>query len=174
MRATLENVLAAHGLQAGRDYTVADTPFTESLPALNSGTVDAAAQVIGVPATPLRDALTQARLKLLPLDPTAIKTLTAADDALMPLDIAAGTYPNQRESIPTVGMAALLLTTADLTRDEALVIVRAVYVTGQDLLAAGSAQGAQVGLATARLGLTVPLHDGAQEGLAKLEQGKPH
>ncbi|WP_190278635.1 TAXI family TRAP transporter solute-binding subunit [Achromobacter insolitus] len=174
VRATLENVLAAHGLQAGRDYTVVDTPFTESLPALNSGTVDAAAQVIGVPATPLRDALTQARLKLLPLDPAAIKTLTAADDALMPLDIAAGTYPNQRESIPTVGMAALLLTTADLTRDEALVIVRAVYVTGQDLLAAGSAQGAQVGLATARLGLTVPLHDGAQEGLAKLEQGKPH
>jgi TRAP transporter TAXI family solute receptor len=167
-------VLAAHGLQAGRDYTVADTPFTESLPALNSGKVDAAAQVIGVPATPLRDALTQARLKLLPLDPAAIKTLTGAEDnALMPLDIAAGTYPNQTEPISTVGMAALLLTTADLTRDEALVIVRAVYVTGQDLLAAGSAQGAQVGLATARRGLTVPLHDGAQEGLAKLEQAKP-
>jgi len=174
VRATLETVLAAHGLQAGRDYTVADTPFTESLPALNSGKVDAAAQVIGVPATPLRDALTQARLKLLPLDPAAIKTLTGAEDnALMPLDIAAGTYPNQTEPISTVGMAALLLTTADLTRDEALVIVRAVYVTGQDLLAAGSAQGAQVGLATARRGLTVPLHDGAQEGLAKLEQAKP-
>jgi TRAP-type uncharacterized transport system substrate-binding protein len=70
-------------------------------------------------------------------------------------------------------MAALLLTTADLTRDEALTIVRAVYLTGQDLLAAGSAQGAQVSVATARRGLTVPLHDGAQEGLAALEHGKP-
>ncbi|RAP60596.1 TRAP ABC transporter substrate-binding protein [Achromobacter sp. HZ01] len=173
VRATLEAVLAAHGLQAGRDYQVADTPFAASLPALNSGSVDAAAQVIGVPATPLRDALTQARLKLLPLDPAAIKALTAADSSLMPLDIVAGTYPNQVEAIPTVGMAALLLTTADLTRDEALVIVRAVYSTGQDLLAAGSTQGSQVSIATARRGLTVPLHDGAQEGLTELEKAKP-
>ena len=173
VRATLEAVLAAHGLQSGRDYAVANTPFAASLPALNSGAVDAAAQVIGVPATPLRDALTQARLKLLPLDPAAIKALTASDSSLMPLDIAAGTYPNQTEPIPTVGMAALLLTTADLTRDEALVIVRAVYLTGQDLLAAGSTQGAQVSIANARRGVTVPLHDGAQEGLAALEHGKP-
>ena len=68
---------------------------------------------------------------------------------------------------------ALLLTTADLTRDEAFVIVRAVYLTGQDLLAAGSTQGAQVSIANARRGVTVPLHDGAQEGLAALEHGKP-
>jgi len=173
VRATLENVLAAHGLQAGRDYKVADTPFAASLPALQAGTVDAAAQVIGVPATPLRDALTQAKLKLLPLDPAAIKSLTKADADLMPLEIAAGTYPNQPEPIPTIGTAALLLTTANLTRDEALMVVRAVYQTGQDLLAAGSTQGAQVSVANARRGLTVPLHDGAEEGLAALEHAKP-
>jgi TRAP transporter TAXI family solute receptor len=173
VRATLENVLAAHGLQAGRDYKIADTPFAASLPALQAGTVDAAAQVIGVPATPLRDALTQAKLKLLPLDPAAIKSLTKADADLMPLEIAAGTYPNQPEPIPTIGTAALLLTTANLTRDEALMVVRAVYQTGQDLLAAGSTQGAQVSVTNARRGLTVPLHDGAEEGLAALEHAKP-
>ncbi|KNE25302.1 TAXI family TRAP transporter solute-binding subunit [Achromobacter spanius] len=174
VRATLEAVLAAHGLQPGRDYTVADTPFATSLPALNAGTVDAAAQVIGVPATPLRDALTQAQLKLLPLDPAAIKSLTASNSDLMPLEIAAGTYPNQSAPVTTVGTAALLLTTANLTRDEALVVVRAVYQTGQDLLAAGSTQGAQVSVANARRGLSVPLHDGAEEGLAGLEHAKPH
>ncbi|WMD22493.1 TAXI family TRAP transporter solute-binding subunit [Achromobacter seleniivolatilans] len=172
-RATLEMVLAAHGLQAGRDYKVADTPFAAALPALQSGGVDAAAQVIGVPATPLRDALIPAQLKLLPLDAAVIKTLTTENSALMPLDIAAGTYPNQPERVPTVGMAALMLTTTDLTRDEALLVVRAVYQTGQDLLAAGSAQGSQVSVATARRGLTVPLHDGAEEGIAGLEHAKP-
>ncbi|KAG1252030.1 hypothetical protein G6F65_018092 [Rhizopus arrhizus] len=125
VRAPLEAVLAAHGLQAGRDYTVVDTPYAASLPALNAGNVDAAAQVIGVPATPLRAALPQARLKLLPLDPAAVKTLAANESELMPLEIAAGTYPNQPDPIPTIGTAALLLTTADLTRDEALVVVRA-------------------------------------------------
>lgn len=172
VRATLETVLAAHGLQAGRDYQVADTAFAASLPALRSGAVDAAAQVIGVPATPLRDALIPAQLKLLPLDPAAIKALTAGDSALMALDIAAGTYPNQPERIPTVGTAALMLTTADFTRDEALAVVRTVYQAGQDLLAAGSAQGAQVSAATARRGLTVPLHEGAEEAIAELEHAK--
>lgn len=173
VRATLEAVLAAHGLQPGRDYEAVPTPFTASLPALNAGLIDAAAQVIGIPATPLRDALTQAHLKLLPLDPAAVKTLAAQDNALMPLEIAAGTYPNQSEPVATIGTAALLLTTSDLTRDEALQVVRAVYQTGQDLLAAGSAQGAQVNIANARRGLTVPLHDGAEEGLAALENAKP-
>ena len=94
VRATLERVLAAHGMQAGRDYMVIDTPFSASLPALNAGDLDAAAQVIGVPATPLRDALAQAKLQLLPLDPAAIKALSAGEDGvLMPIDIAAGTYP---------------------------------------------------------------------------------
>jgi len=103
----------------------------------------------------------------------AVKTLAAQDNALMPLEIAAGTYPNQSEPVATIGTAALLLTTSDLTRDEALQVVRAVYQTGQDLLAAGSAQGAQVNIANARRGLTVPLHDGAEEGLAALENAKP-
>ena len=173
VRATLQTVLAAHGMQAGRDYQVSDTPFVAALPLLRSGAVDAAAQVIGVPATPLRDALIPAQLKLLPLDADAIKTLTSGNSVLMPLDIAAGTYPNQQERIPTVGMAALMLTTTDLTRDEALVVVRAVYQAGQDLLAAGSTQGSQVSAATARLGLSVPLHDGAEEGIAQLEHAKP-
>ncbi|MGE8670102.1 MAG: TAXI family TRAP transporter solute-binding subunit [Achromobacter mucicolens] len=173
VRETLQTVLAAHGLQAGRDYKVSDSPFVAALPLLHAGTVDAAAQVIGVPATPLRDALIPAQLKLLPLDPDAIKTLTSGDSVLMPLDIAAGTYPNQAQHIPTVGVAALMLTTTDLTRDEALVVVRAVYQAGQDLLAAGSTQGSQVSAATARLGLSVPLHDGAEEGIAQLEHAKP-
>lgn len=173
VRATLQTVLAAHGLQAGRDYQVSDTPFVAALPLLHAGAVDAAAQVIGVPATPLRDALIPAQLKLLPLDPGAIKTLTSGDSVLMALDIAAGTYPNQPERIPTVGMAALMLTTTDLTRDEALVVVRTVYQAGQDLLAAGSTQGSQVSAATARLGLSVPLHDGAEEGIAQLEHATP-
>ena len=54
-----------------------------------------------------------------------------------------------------------------------LLLAHAAHVVADEPEEVGG-QGAQVGLATARLGLTVPLHDGAQEGLAKLEQGKPH
>lgn len=168
VRTTLETVLAAHGLQAGRDYTVVDTPAAAALPLLTDGTVDAVTQVIGIPATPLRAALAQAGLKLVPLDRSAIATLVQANPVLLPLDIPAGAYPNQPQAIPTVGMAALLVTTADLTRDEAAHVVNVVYRKGQDMLAAGSAQGAQVSPANALVGLSVPMHDGALEAFQKL------
>ena len=151
---------------------VIDTPFSASLPALNAGDLDAAAQVIGVPATPLRDALAQAKLQLLPLDPAAIKALSAGEDGvLMPIDIAAGTYPDQPDAVATVGTAALLLTTSELTRDEALSIVRTVPdrpgPAGRRL-APGRA--GRRGDRPARL--SVPLHDGAEEGLSALENPK--
>lgn len=168
VRVTLESVLGAHGLQAGRDYEVVETPFVAALPLLSAGDIDAAGQVIGVPTAALREALTQARLKLLPLDANAITKLLAQDPSLMALPIEPNTYPNQVERIPTVGMAALLLTTSDLTRDEAAQIVRVVFQAGQDLLGAGSVQGSQVSIANARRGMTVPMHDGATEALDAL------
>lgn len=168
-RTTLENVLLAHGLQAGRDYQLNDAPFATALQQLDAGEIDAVTQVIGIPAGPLRLAMTQANLKLLPLEPTAIEKLLQSDNALMALDISEGTYPNQNERIHTVGTAALMLTTSELTPDEAAIMTQAIYQAGQDLLAAGSAQGAQVSIHTARSGLTVPLHAGAIEAFKKLD-----
>lgn len=168
VRTTLEHVLDAHGLQAGKDYTVVDMPFTASLPALTAGVIDATVHVIGIPATPLRDALAKAPLKLLPLDAAAIEALVEDEPSLMPLNIAQGVYPNQTTPVATVGMAALLLTTTALTRDEAIELTQRVFQAGYDLLAYGSAQGAQVSAASARMGVTVPLHDGADEALSAL------
>lgn len=169
VRATLERVLAAHGLEAGNDYVTVDMPFAASLPALTSGRIDATVHVIGVPATPLRDALARAPLKLLPLDSRAIESLVNEEPALMSINIAQGVYPNQARSVASLGMAALLLTTSDLTRDEAVELVNRVYKNGYDLLAFGSAQGAQVSAASARMGVTIPLHEGADEALGLLD-----
>ncbi|MAK55685.1 MAG: hypothetical protein CML17_07575 [Pusillimonas sp.] len=149
-------------------------PFAESLPALNYKGIDATVHIIGVPANVLRDALAQASLKLLPLERDAIQEITKVSPVLMPLTIAAGTYPRQKQSIATVGMAALLLSTDALTRDEAKRITEVLYESGNDLLEKGSAQGAQVSIQNARRGLSVPLHVGAQEALLDLESIQKH
>ncbi|MBC41978.1 MAG: TRAP transporter substrate-binding protein [Pusillimonas sp.] len=169
IRTTLTAVLAAHGLQAGVDYEASDLPFAASLPVLNRGGIDATVHIIGVPARLLRDALAEASLKLLPLERDAIQQVVTSNPVLIPLNIAAGTYPGQRESIPTVGMAALLLSTDVITRDEARRITEVLYESGNDLLEQGSAQGAQVSIQNARRGLSVPLHAGSQEALLDLE-----
>ena len=171
LRDTLTRVLDAHGLVPGQDYEAVSMRFGEALPALRRGEVDAAVHVIGLPATPLREALggEAGALKLLPLASDAVERLTAAGRGLMPATIAAGVYPEQRVSVATVAVPALLLTTEDtLSPEEASRLAHFVYESGNDLLAHGSAQGSQVSARSARRGLTVPLHPGAEQALAEL------
>ena len=171
--ATLKEILAAHNLIAGKNYEPVSASLAMALQRLSEGKLDAIVQVIGVPSGALRSAIPQANLKLLSLEPEAINSLARSNPALMALDIPKGTYPDQNGPIVTLGMAALMLATTDLTADEASIIVKTVFQTGQDVLAAGSVQGAQVSVDTARLGLTIPLHNGAIEALRKLEASNP-
>lgn len=166
---TLKDILAAHGLVAGENYEPFSTPLAVALQQLSEGKLDAIVQVIGIPSGALRSAIPQANLKLLPLEPEAIEMLAHSNPALMALDIPKGTYPDQSGPIATLGTAALMLATTDLTAAEAATIVTTIFQTGQDVLAAGSVQGAQLSVDTARLGLTIPLHNGAVEALRKLE-----
>lgn len=171
VRNTLVRVLAAHGLQAGRDYEPVASRLGEALPALRSGEIAAAAHVIGLPATPLRDALDdgEAGLRLLPLSAQAVERLHDAAEGVIPATIAAGVYPLQHEAVSTVAVPALLVATEDLSREEVSRLVHLVYEGANDLLAQGSAQGSQVSIRSARRGLTAPLHAGAEQALAEME-----
>lgn len=170
VRATVSRVMAAHGLQAGRDYVAVSLRFTEALGALRRGEVDAIAHVIGLPATPLRDALGgEEGLRLLPLADDAVQKLVNDKDGTLAGVISAGVYPGQAERVNTVAIPALLLATDDLSQEEAARLVRIVYQGANDLLAHGSTQGSQVSVRSARRGLTVPLHPGAEAALAELE-----
>lgn len=171
VRDTVKRVLSAHGLEAGRDYEMVSTRFGEALPALQRGEIDAATHVVGLPVATLRDALTGGAvpLKLLPLKAEAVQAVAAKGRGLISASIPAGVYPGQRESVATVAVPALLLTTEGFDRDEAARLVRVVYEGGNDLLARGSAQGSQVSVHTALRGLTVPLHPGAQQALSALQ-----
>src|SRR5690606_21716429 len=136
VRATLERILAAHGLEAGRDYEAQGLRLAEALPALRRGDVDAVAHVIGLPATPLRDALGgEGGLRLLPLDESAILQLAESDSGMVASAISAGVYPQQGAKVATVAVPALLLATEELSREEAARLVRIVYEQGNDLLA---------------------------------------
>src|SRR5690606_14495909 len=144
-------------------YEAVSMRFGEALPALRRGEVDAAVHVIGLPATPLREALggEAGALKLLPLASDAVERLTAAGRGLMPATIAAGANPARRASVAPVAVPASLLTTeGSLRRQEGSRLAPFVYESGNDLLAHGSAQGSQVSGRTARRGLTAPLQPG--------------
>ncbi len=167
-RSTMEHILAMHGLHAYVDYQVMDTPFSAAIQQLESGRIDAVTQVIGAPSGALHAAMNQSNLCLLPLDNLVIAKIIQNNPALLPLQIAEKTYPNQWNSISTIGTAALLLTTSELTMDESTSMVQVIFKSGHDLLKAGSIQGNRISVKTSKVGLTIPMHAGAIEALRKI------
>lgn len=163
-RETAMRVLEAHGL--AERATLLDLGLSAGLVALRDGRADAVIQVVGAPADELRAAMAEVPLRLLPTAETAIAALEGRP-GLRSLAIAAGTYPNQREPVATVGTAALLVAGPALTEGEAEATARFVFDRARDLVALGSIQGAQISRATARELLTVPLHPGAARALGR-------
>ena len=163
-RTTALRVLQAHGL-GPREITALELSMGDALIALRRGSADAVVQVIGVPADSVRDALGQIPLRLLPLAPAAVASLVAANAGYLAYTIPPGTYATQKQAVPTVATAALLLAGGDLSDAEVATLTRFVFERGRDFTARGSAQGTQVAAATARQGLSVPLHDAARRAL---------
>ena len=164
-RTTVLRVLEAHGLGA-RDLQLRDLELADALVALARKEVDAVLQVIGIPADAMRDAMTDVPLKLLPLSERAIAQLTRGRTGLFPFVIPAGSYPGQGAEVRSVATAAVLLVGADLSEAEVGALTSFVFRKGRDFAARGSAQGLQVSAATARQGLTVPLHIAAARALS--------
>ena len=163
-RTTSLRVLEAHGITA-RDFQPRDLALADALVGLRRREVDAAVQVIGVPADSVREALAEVPLKLLPLAERPVAQLAAARRGLFAHTIAAGSYPGQAREVRTAATAALMLVSPELSEAEVGNLTRFVFQKGRDFSAAGSAQGLQVSAATARQGLTVPLHVAAARAL---------
>ena len=166
-RASAIRVLEAHGLQA-KTLRLLDLPLNESLVGLQQKQVDAVIQVIGAPADSVRSALAEVSLRLVPLSQSAVQTLVASNAGYVAYTIPRGAYSTQAQDVPTVATAALLLVGSGLTESEVGSITRYVYGKGQDFAARGSAQGTQVAAASARLGLSIPLHIAAARVLDSL------
>lgn len=167
-RGTALRVLQAHGL-GPKDFTALELGLRDALVALQRGEADAVIQVIGVPADSVRDAIAVIPLRLLPLSERAVVTLVKARAGLFAHSISRGTYANQKQDVRTVATAALLLVSPELTDSEVGAVTRFVYEKGRDLVARGSSQGTQVSVATARHGLSIPLHPAAAKALEAIK-----
>jgi TRAP transporter TAXI family solute receptor len=167
-RTTAVAVLKAHGVALEQLAKAEELSLNEALVALRQNRIDALVQVIGAPADSIRDATTAIPLRLLPLEARPVRELAADSPALFPLTLPRGTYPGQEADVPTVATAAIMVVSGELTDAEVADITRGLFARGGDLVARGSAQGAQISPGKARLGLAVPLHLAAAKVLDTL------
>lgn len=171
-RTTTLRVLQAHGLGLG-DISAQELSIGAALLALQRNEVDAVFQVIGTPADSIRASLAFMPLRLLPLSPEAISKLANEKRGYFPYTITKGTYPSQEYDAPTIGTAALLLTDATLSDAEVSTLTRGIFEPGHDYSSLGSAQGAQISLATSRKGVSVPMHEAALKELDHMSSSAP-
>lgn len=153
-RVTADAVLAAHGLR--------DAPRVPLVPeavagALASGQIAAHVAVSLAPAQAVLRIADVLPLRLLALDPDAVTGLAP----LLPFSIPAGTYPGLDSPLATAATPALLVGDAGLTPAEVGAILGALF-RAPSLAAMGGPAALQITPGTARQGLTLPLHPGAE------------
>ncbi|PAV48027.1 hypothetical protein CK486_09935 [Pseudomonas sp. HAR-UPW-AIA-41] len=164
-------VLAAHGILREQLAMARELDLPESLKALRDGEVDAIVQVIGAPADAIRAASEDLELRLLPLKADAVRQVLEQVPGTFALQLPSGTYPRQQQPLATLAVSSVLLCDASLSTNEAKQLVTSLFAGNHQWLAAGSVQGAQLSVANARRGLSVPLHEGAIQALQTLSQG---
>lgn len=158
-RHTALRVLAAHGLQPGSYTEVEFVDAGEALARLGDGAVDAVIEVISAPWGKLSQATPPGSFRLLSLDPAVIEGIEETVHGVVRLDIPARTYAGQEAPVHTVAATALLVANSDIP--DAIVSSVLETMFAASATAGPGVSAARLSPANARVGVTIPLHDGA-------------
>lgn len=159
-RATALAALAAYGLTEAHLLSQPGRSLEQAAQALENREIDAFFAVVNAPARQLQALAAAGNTRLLGLHPEALDTLQAAQDALVPMQLATGTYPGLDAPIATVAVTALLAARSDTPEADVRAVINTLFEE-TDFLAAGSAAGALISPNNAARGLTLPVHPDA-------------
>jgi TRAP transporter TAXI family solute receptor len=153
-------VLAAHGLGVDALAETTALPLAEALAALAEGKLDAVFGTIHAPGRALQRAFAASPLVLVPIGPAR----ELLDAGFVPLTLPARTYARQAGPVPTVAATAMLVTRPDVPQAQVEAMTGLLF---QRKEGAATAAVGQIGAATARNGVTIPWHPGAEAALAR-------
>lgn len=150
---------------AAYDMTEADIQpqylsFADSAESLKDGKIDAAFVVAGAPTTAVTDLGTTKPVHIVSIDEEHIAKLTEACPYYTSYTIPAGTYGGQTEDAVTVTVKATLIVADTVDEDTVYNITKNIF-ENKDEITTAHAKGAELDLATAADGISVPFHKGA-------------
>ena len=154
------DVLAAAGLTEN-DIKPQYQNFDESADALKDGKIDAAFIVAGAPTPAITElSMTNNNVRIVPIDGDIAQKLMQDNTFYSVYKIPAETYKNQTEEVTTVTVKATLIVSADASEDDVYKLTAAIF-DNMESISKEHAKGAELSLANATEGLTVPFHAGA-------------
>lgn len=132
-----------------------------ALAQLLEGKVAAVFLTEGAPATHVNELTRLGKLRLLDMDAELIDRLVKKHPFFSPMTLPARTYLGQSQDLRTVAVTSLLVASTKLPR-ETVERIMTIHYERLPLLAKAHPKGSAIARKTARLGLSIPLHPGAE------------
>jgi TRAP transporter TAXI family solute receptor len=161
VEANARQILEAAGLSYS-DIRVQYLSFAESASNLKDGNIDAAFTTGGFPIAAISDLAISKKTVLVPVDKELLKKLMDKWSFYAPTVIPAGTYKGVDADVPSVAVKSMLAVSAKIDANLVYEMLKTMFDNGPRLVAA-HAQGANIKLATALEGMSLPLHPGAEK-----------
>ena len=155
-----QKLFTAAGLDPNKDIQPQSDSFGDAATKMQDGHIDAACNVLAVPASSIIEMTTSMKLAYVNISDDILETLQATEPYFVRKVIPAGTYDGQTEDINTITCKAALYCRADLDEETVYQITKAFYESG-DVIAAAHATGKEVQLEGCLEGITTPIHPGA-------------
>lgn len=171
-RFTARRVWAAAGHTLSEIERIQGMGVSDSITALESGEVDAVF-VAGAIPDPALQSLAQRRndIRFVPIDIATLDQLSNQHFAYYRTVIPEKTYPGQTAPYPTLGFAALLIT-SKRTSDDAVEKFLDLVVESANELSHEFYRTGFISTKTSRLGISIPMHPGATRFYEELKQVK--
>jgi TRAP transporter TAXI family solute receptor len=152
-------IFAAAGLRY-EDFGRTDyLPFGQSAKLIESGTLDATLQSVGLGVDSIRHLATAVPIKLLPILKDTV--INIRDPAYVPAVIPARTYEGQTVEVETASVVNFLVTREDLSGDMVYAMTKAIF-SNLDQLVQTHPAARGITVKDAATAMPLPLHAGAE------------
>ena len=161
-----QKVFAAAGIDPDKDIQPQSDSFGDASAKMQDGHIDAACNVLAVPASSIQEMTTSMDLAYVNISDDILAAIQADAPYFTRKVIPAGTYNGQTEDCNTITCKAALYCAATLDEETVYQITKAFYETG-DEVAAAHATGKEIQLEGCLDGITTPIHPGAAKYFAE-------
>jgi len=156
-------LLKVAGIDYKTDLTAVGIKANESAAMLQKGRIDAFFYTVGHPNGSIREVVAGKRkVRFVPIDKEIVDKLVARSPYYTPEVIPVALYPGvvNQEDVPTFGVVATLVTSADVSADIVYIITRAVFEDFEEFKNLHPAY-STMSIKSMLHGLSAPLHPGA-------------
>ncbi len=159
--ANARQILEAYGITY-KDIKAQYLSFADAANNLKDGNIDAAFVTAGFPTAAIQDIAAQHKVVLLPVSSEAADKLIKQYPFYTKITVPANTYPNQGREVSALAVRAMLVVTDKMDAQMAYDITKTIY-GNLDRIQSAHAVGKSITKASARDGMSVPLHAGAEK-----------